>query len=130
MPPRIDRIAIVFNTADLDRTERFYTEHLGLAFDRIPDEHGGAFLLTKIGNEVELMVFPGEPKPGNTPIVVFGLPDGGIDTLVESLAAAGVEIVTPVSEAAGPATFSTRTASSFRSTRRRSFRRRSARQRS
>ena len=101
MRPRIDRVAIVFNAADLDRTERFYSEHLGLAFDRIPDEHGGAFLLTKIGNEVELLVFPGEPKPGNTPIVVFGLPDGGIDTLVESLAAAGVEIVTPVSEAPG-----------------------------
>ena len=101
MRPRIDRVAIVFNAADLDRTERFYSQHLGLAFDRIPDEHGGAFLLTKIGNEVELMVFPGEPKPGNTPIVVFGLPDGGIDTLVESLAAAGVEIVTPVSEAPG-----------------------------
>jgi glyoxylase I family protein len=30
-----------------------------------------------------------------------GLPDGGLDTLIERLANAGVEIVTPVSEAPG-----------------------------
>jgi glyoxylase I family protein len=32
---------------------------------------------------------------------VFGLAKGGIDAMVASLAAAGVEIVTPVSEAPG-----------------------------
>ena len=102
MHPRFDRVTIVFNVKDLDRTERFYREHLGLEFERGQDEFGGtAFLSAKIGNDVDLMVFPGEPQPGNTPGVVFSLGDGGIDTLVESLAAKGVEIVTPVSEAPG-----------------------------
>src|SRR5690349_22467444 len=41
------------------------------------------------------------PKPGNTPNVVFNLPDGGIDTVIASFATAGIEIVTPVSEAPG-----------------------------
>jgi glyoxylase I family protein len=98
---RFDRVTIVFTVADIHRTERFYREHLGFAFERMADEHGGAFLATKVGNDVDLMVFPGDPKPGNTPGVVFSLPDGGIDTLIETLAAAGVEIVTPVSEAPG-----------------------------
>ena len=32
---------------------------------------------------------------------MFSLPDGGLDTLIERLATAGIEIVTPVSEAPG-----------------------------
>lgn len=102
MFPRFDRVTIVFNVKDIDRTERFYREHLGLSFERIDDEHGGpSFLSTKVGNDIELLVFPGEPQPGNTPGVVFGLADGGMDTLIENLAAKGVEIVTPISEAPG-----------------------------
>ena len=60
-----------------------------------------ASLLAKIGNEVEFLRFPGEPQPRNTPAIVFGLAEGGIDTIVAALAQAGVEIVTPVSEAPG-----------------------------
>jgi glyoxylase I family protein len=102
MNPRFDRVTIVFNVKDLDRTERFYSEHLGFKFEHGQDEYGGtAFLSTKVGNDVELLVFPGDPRPGNTPGVVFSLGDGGIDTLVENLAAKGIEIVTPVSEAPG-----------------------------
>lgn len=94
-------ITIIFNVSDIARTERFYKEHLDIEFERYDEEDGLSYLMTKIGNEVDLMVFKGDPKPGNTPNVVFGLSDGGIDTLVERLAAAGVEIVTPVSEAPG-----------------------------
>ncbi len=44
---------------------------------------------------------PGDVPRGATPQVVFGLAQGGIDATVASLAAAGVEIVTPVTEAPG-----------------------------
>jgi glyoxylase I family protein len=98
---KFDRVTVVFTVADVDRTEKFYREHLGFEFERIESQEEGAFLTTKIGTETELLVFQGDPKPGNTPGVVFGLPDGGLDTLIERLAAAGVEIVTPVSEAPG-----------------------------
>lgn len=94
-------VTIIFNVADIERTRAFYREHLGIAFERYDEEDGIAYLMTKIGQEVDLMVFKGDPKPGNTPNVVFGLADGGIDTLIERLASAGVEIVTPVSEAPG-----------------------------
>lgn len=101
MPNRFDRVTIVFTVADLDRTETFYRDHLGFEFERIESKEEGIFLQTRIGTETELLVFPGEPKPGNTPGVVFTLPDGGLDTLIERLAAASIEIVTPVSEAPG-----------------------------
>ena len=42
-----------------------------------------------------------EGKRGNTPALIFELHDGGIDDIVAGLAAAGVTIVTPVSEAPG-----------------------------
>jgi glyoxylase I family protein len=101
MQIKIDRVTIVFKVADVDRTEKFYRDHLGFEFERIESEEEGTFLMTKIGTETELLVFHGDPEPGNTPGVVFGLPDGGLDTLIERLAAAGIEIVTPVSEAPG-----------------------------
>jgi len=94
-------VTIIFNVADIERTRAFYGQHLGIQFERYDEEDGSAYLMTKIGREVDLMVFKGDPKPGNTPNVVFGLADGGIDTLIERLASAGVEIVTPVSEAPG-----------------------------
>lgn len=97
----IDRVTIIFNVTDIDRTQRFYREHLGLDFQRIEDDEHGAFLMASIGTDIEVMAFRGDPKPGNTPNVVFNLPGGGIDTVIASLAAAGIEIVTPVSEAPG-----------------------------
>ena len=101
MQIRFDRVTIVFTVADIDRTEKFYRHHFGLEFERIESEEEGSFLMTRIGTETELLVFRGDPKPGNTPGVVFSLPDGGLDSLIERLAAAGIEIVTPVSEAPG-----------------------------
>ncbi len=47
------------------------------------------------------MFCPGEPRPGNTPIVVFELSDGGIDDVLDGLVAAGATLVTPVSHAPG-----------------------------
>ena len=35
MRPKIDRVTIVFNVRDIDRTERFYREHLGIDFQRL-----------------------------------------------------------------------------------------------
>jgi glyoxylase I family protein len=100
MRPKIDRVTIIFNVRDIERTERFYRQHLGLDFTRYEDDdYGGVFLMASIGKDIEVMAFKGDPKPGNTPGVVFNLPDGGIDTVIASLAAAGVEIVTPVSQA-------------------------------
>jgi glyoxylase I family protein len=99
MPPRIDRVTIIFNVRDINRTERFYRDHLGLDFKRYEDDDQGAFLMASIGADIEVMAFKGDPKPGNTPNVVFNLPDGGIDTVIASFAAAGIEIVTPVSPA-------------------------------
>jgi predicted enzyme related to lactoylglutathione lyase len=102
MKIQFDRVTVVFTVADIDRTEKFYRDHLGFQFERIDGgEKEGTFLMTRIGTETELLVFRGDPKPGNTPGVVFSLPDGGLDTLIERLAAAGIEIVTPVSEAPG-----------------------------
>jgi glyoxylase I family protein len=101
MQIKVDRVTIVFKVADVARTEKFYRDHLGFEFERIESEEEGTFLTARIGTETELLVFPGDPKPGNTPGVVFSLPDGGLDTLIERLAAAGMEIVTPVSEAPG-----------------------------
>lgn len=95
----IDRVTIIFNVRDVDRSGRFYREHLGLDFQRFEDDEHGAFLIVSIGTNVELMIFKGDPQPGNTPNVVFNLPSGGIDTVIASLAAAGIEIVTPVSQA-------------------------------
>lgn len=101
MSVRIHGISIIFNVADIDRTERFYRDHLGLDFVRNTEEDGTVWLLARLAQDTELVVFAGEPQPGNTPLVVFGLSEGGIETFVESLASAGVEIVTPVSEAPG-----------------------------
>ena len=101
MSIRFNGVTIIFNVADIERTRAFYGEYLGIQFERYDEEDGSAYLMTKIGQEVDLMVCKGDPKPGNTPNVVFGLNDGGIDTLIERLAAVGVEIVTPVSEAPG-----------------------------
>lgn len=101
MSIKFNGVTIIFNVADIARSQRFYREHLGIEFERFDEEDGSSFLMTKIGTDIDLMIFKGDPRPGNTPNVVFGLSDGGIDTLVARLAAAGVEIVTPVSEAPG-----------------------------
>lgn len=95
----ISNLAVVFTVADLARTHRFYANTLGLTFEVEDFENG--FLLARLPGDVEFVFLPGEATPGTTPQVVFGLAKGGIDRTVAALADAGVEIVTPVTEAPG-----------------------------
>lgn len=96
---QIKNLAIVFIVADLPLTHRFYSETLGLAFE-VADFDGG-YLQARLPGDVEFVFLEGEASRGATPQVVFGLAKGGIDGIVASLAAAGVELVTPVTEAPG-----------------------------
>lgn len=92
--------AICYYVSNIDKTEVFYREVLGLKIQRMEDE-GGDWLMAQTANEVDLLFFQQESRPGNTPIIVFGLPDGGIDDMVTALSEKGVTIVTPVSHAPG-----------------------------
>lgn len=94
------RASVVYYVADIARTERFYNETLGLALER--QEGAEPFWLSgKLEDGLEIIFFEMDGTRGNTPAVVFEISDGGIDDIVESLAAKGVTIVTPVSEAPG-----------------------------
>jgi len=92
--------AICYYVSNLGKTETFYRDALGLDVQRMEDE-GGDWLLAKTATEVELLFFEQETQPGNSPIIVFELADGGIDDMVEALSEKGVTIVTPVSHAPG-----------------------------
>lgn len=95
--------AIVFYVADIDRTEAFYGETLGLDLRRMPGEPGEAggadWLMADTANGVSLVFFQMQGQRGDSPVIVFDLAEGGIDGVVESLASKGVTIVTPVSHA-------------------------------
>lgn len=100
--PRIG--AIVFYVKDVARSEKFYRDSLGLktrlsVVRHDPDAPEEKMLMASCG-QVSLIFFEGAKKIGETPIVVFEL-ERGIDTVVEQLAARGVQMVTPVSEAPG-----------------------------
>ncbi|GAA0361707.1 VOC family protein [Bowmanella denitrificans] len=92
--------AICYYVNDIEKTEAFYRDALGLDIQRMEGEDGD-WLLAKTANEVELLFFKQESRPGNSPIIVFDLPDGGIDDMVAALSEKGVTIVTPVSHAPG-----------------------------
>ena len=97
---RIGNICLYVN--DIDRTERFYRDVIGLDVQRMGDDgSGNDWLLAAIAGNVELIFFKAECRPGNSPILVFDLAEGGIDTVVEGLAEQGASIVTPVSHAPG-----------------------------
>jgi glyoxylase I family protein len=97
--------AIVFSVKDLDRTESFYRDVLGLKTtmqrERYDEDHPDEAMLFADAGNVTLIFVQREEKTGRTPIVVFTLDEGGIDDVVEKLAARGVQIVVPVSEAPG-----------------------------
>ncbi len=98
--PRIG--SIFFYVSDIDRTEAFYRDVIGLSVERMPDDGSGRpWLNAQIPGNVDLIFFHGDVRPGNSPILVFDLAQGGIDSVVEELAAAGTPIVTPVSHAPG-----------------------------
>lgn len=88
--------AIVFFVADLGRSMAFYRDTLGLPMQAL-DGHDGPFAVTAVG-DLSLVFIPRPAKAGDSPVVVFSL-DGGIEDYADALAAQGVEIVVPVSEA-------------------------------
>jgi predicted enzyme related to lactoylglutathione lyase len=65
------------------------------------DEGEPDFLIASTAGGLDLLFFPGEPRPGNSPIPVFDLAEGGIDAAVDRLVGAGATLVTPVSHAPG-----------------------------
>ncbi len=94
--------AICHFVSDIEKTEAFYRDALGLRVQRSDDDgEGNPWLTAKTANDIELIFFKQESRPGNSPIVVFELADGGIDDVVSGLAEKGVTIVTPVSHAPG-----------------------------
>ena len=62
---------ICFYVTDIDRTERFYRDVIGLDVQRLDDD-GSPWLMAAIENNVELIFFKAECRPGNSPIIVFG----------------------------------------------------------
>jgi predicted enzyme related to lactoylglutathione lyase len=92
---------ICYYVSDIDRTETFYRDVLGLTVERMEEEDGSPWLMARTINDVDLIFFKMESRPGNSPIVVFDLADGGIDDMVAELAEKGATIVTPVSHAPG-----------------------------
>ncbi|ODT72670.1 MAG: glyoxalase [Pelagibacterium sp. SCN 63-23] len=92
--------SIVFYVADIARTERFYNEVLGLDLRRM-DGAEPFWLQGNLEHGLDLVFFEMEGKRGDTPALVFDIAEGGIDDIVAALAAKGVTIVTPVSEAPG-----------------------------
>lgn len=94
--------SIFYLVSDVDRTEAFYRDAVGLPVQRHRGEDGQPdWLMAATAGGVDLLFFQGEPKPGNSPIPVFDLTDGGIDALVDGLVRAGAALVTPVSHAPG-----------------------------
>lgn len=92
--------SIVYYVSDIARTERFYTETLGLDLERMEGAEP-YWLQCRLESGLDIMFFEMEGQRGNTPAMIFNVDDGGIDDIVEALAAQGVTIVTPVSEAPG-----------------------------
>jgi glyoxylase I family protein len=95
-PLNVRSIAVIFWVQDLNRTKEFYRAALGIELAT-----GEGHLLAKLPEGTELVFFEGEATRGTSPQIVFGLADGGIDTIAEGLANQGVQLVTPVSEAPG-----------------------------
>lgn len=92
--------SMVFYVSDIRRTEAFYNETIGLELERM--EGAEPFWLTgKLAGGLELIYFEMPAKRGESPAIVFTVDEGGIDDIVAELAAKGVTIVTPVSEAPG-----------------------------
>jgi glyoxylase I family protein len=99
MIPKPHRASIVFYVADIARTEKFYTDVLGIALERM--EGAEPYWLQGHLEGLDIIFFQMDGVRGNTPALIFSIDEGGIDDIVAGLVAAGVTIVTPVSEAPG-----------------------------
>ncbi len=92
--------SVVYYVSDIARTETFYNEVFGLHLERMEGAEP-YWLQGSLEGGLELIFFQQEAVRGTTPAIIFTVPDGGIDDVVADLAARGVTIVTPVSEAPG-----------------------------
>ncbi|WP_395449504.1 VOC family protein [Aminobacter sp. UC22_36] len=94
---------ICYYVSDINKTEAFYRDVMGLDIKRMEGDAdtGGDWLIANTANGVDLIFFEMESRPGNSPIIVFEIANGGIDDIVAALAGKGVTIVTPVSHAPG-----------------------------
>lgn len=101
MKIKFSDFGVVFNVKDINRTEQFYKNIIGIDVQRQDGGDEGDWLLAVLENGVQLIFFEGEESIGRSPIIVFELEEGYIDDLVVEMAKEGVEIVTPVSEAPG-----------------------------
>lgn len=95
--------AIVYYVADIERAEAFYRDVMGLKVQRMGDDgQGNDWLMASTAGGIDLLFFKqAGAKPGQSPVVVYSLAEGGIDTVVAGLAKKGATIVTPVSHAPG-----------------------------
>jgi predicted enzyme related to lactoylglutathione lyase len=92
--------SIVYYVSDITRTEAFYNETFSLELKRM--EGADPFWLQgNLEGGLEVLFFQQDGIRGTTPAIIFTVSDGGIDDIVADLAAKGVTIVTPVSEAPG-----------------------------
>jgi len=92
--------SIVYYVSDIGRTETFYNETFGLSLERMEGAEP-YWLQGSLESGLELIFFEQEAVRGNTPAIIFTMPEGGIDDVIADLATKGVTIVTPVSEAPG-----------------------------
>jgi glyoxylase I family protein len=92
--------SVVFYVSDIERTETFYNQTLGLSLER--QEGAEPFWLQgTLEGGLDLIFFQMPAERGNSPAIIFTIDEGGIDDIVAELAGQGVTIVTPVSEAPG-----------------------------
>lgn len=101
MKMKFSEFGVVFNVSDIDRTEQFYWNILGIKLERQPGGDEGDWLLGVLENGVQLIFFKGEEQIGRSPVIVFELAEGFIDDVVDGIAKEGANIVTPVTEAPG-----------------------------
>ena len=100
MIPKPHRASIVYYVSDIARTEKFYTETLGIPLER--QEGAPPFWLQgQLDQGLTVIFFEMEGVRGTTPALIFEINEGGIDDIVAALVEQGVTIVTPVSEAPG-----------------------------
>lgn len=93
---------ICFYVKDVARSAAFYRDVMGLDIQDMGDDgSGNAWIMISIENNIDLIFFKGDGRPGTTPIIVFDLREGLIDDMIEGLAQKGASIVTPVSHAPG-----------------------------
>lgn len=92
--------SVVYYVSDIRRTETFYRQTLKLELERMEGAEP-FWLQAHLESGLDLIFFEMDAQRGSTPAIIFDVTEGGIDDIVAELAAQGVTIVTPISEAPG-----------------------------